>query len=133
MDGMDIWIVTSGSYSDYRIEGVFSTKDLADSFADKIGGEVDVDEWCVDVRCGEIMRCLYHCRIGMPSKDTFMWVDHQMVDADDRSLPLPDISMVYDNAAYGSSYVSEDEAKRNAIEAWSRHVKDLPSPPCGIL
>lgn len=41
------YVVTSGEYSDYQIDGVFSDKDKADFFADKDGGR-SVEEYDID-------------------------------------------------------------------------------------
>jgi hypothetical protein len=41
-----IWVVEEGEYSDYRVVGVFSTKENAELVADKFGG--DVAEWPID-------------------------------------------------------------------------------------
>lgn len=47
-----VYLVTSGEYSDYSINGVFSTEQLAEEFAAKIeGGEVD--PWELDERSQE--------------------------------------------------------------------------------
>ena len=40
---MKIFIVTSGEYSDYHIDGVFTDKGLAMIFTQKFGG--DIEEW----------------------------------------------------------------------------------------
>ena len=45
-----VWVIEEGNYSDYRVSGVFSSKDDADFMASKIGGTVA--KWplnpCVD-------------------------------------------------------------------------------------
>ena len=41
---MKIYIVTSGCYSDYAIDAVFTNKKTAEVFADKIDGEVEIWE-----------------------------------------------------------------------------------------
>jgi len=50
---MTIWVVEQGSYSDYRVVGVFSTKENADKIAallnvDSPSDEATVDEWVFD-------------------------------------------------------------------------------------
>lgn len=47
-----VYVVTSGSYSDYRIEAVFFEKDVAEAYAEKNNGgssydECRVEEWPV--------------------------------------------------------------------------------------
>lgn len=39
-----IYVVTSGEYSDYRIEGVFTDKDKAEAFADR-NPEYEIEEY----------------------------------------------------------------------------------------
>lgn len=52
---MKVYVVTSGEYSDYQIEAIFSTKALADAHIQKIKcGQVA--EWVVDVLVGAEMR-----------------------------------------------------------------------------
>ena len=41
---MKVYIVTSGDYSDYGIDAVFTNKKTAEVFAGKIGGEVEIWE-----------------------------------------------------------------------------------------
>lgn len=43
---MIIYVVTDGSYSDYRIKGVFSTEENAQKFIKHVGGEIE--EWELD-------------------------------------------------------------------------------------
>lgn len=38
----DVWFVEQGSYSDYRVSGVFTTEEKAQYIADKINGTGDV-------------------------------------------------------------------------------------------
>ena len=43
-----IYIVTSGDYSDYRIERVFSTKEKANEFVQQHGTDYRIEEYVVD-------------------------------------------------------------------------------------
>lgn len=45
---MKIYLVTSGSYSDYRIEAVFSTYDLAEKYKHEFGLRNDIEEFELD-------------------------------------------------------------------------------------
>ena len=47
-----IWVVEKGSYSDYRVVGVFSSKENAQRVADYVGG--DVAEWPLDPWADEL-------------------------------------------------------------------------------
>ncbi len=42
------YIVTSGDYSDYSIERVFSTREMAEDFCDRHDDSYRVEEYCVD-------------------------------------------------------------------------------------
>lgn len=50
--GKIIYIVTSGEYSDYGIDAIFSTKELAQKFVDSFNSErwdkLDIEEWDLD-------------------------------------------------------------------------------------
>ena len=46
--GKLIYIVTSGCYSDYRIERVFSTKEKANEFIQQHGTDYRIEEYVVD-------------------------------------------------------------------------------------
>jgi len=44
-----VYIVTSGSYSDYHINAVFSTEELAQGYIDRWGtSDYDIEEWDLD-------------------------------------------------------------------------------------
>ena len=45
---MNVYVVTTGDYSDYHIEAIFSTKELADEYVRRGGDEYEVDEWELD-------------------------------------------------------------------------------------
>ena len=45
---MNVYVVTTGDYSDYHIEAIFSTKELADEYVRRGGEEYNVEEWELD-------------------------------------------------------------------------------------
>jgi len=45
---LNVYVVTTGDYSDYHIEAIFSTKELADEYVRRGGDEYEVDEWELD-------------------------------------------------------------------------------------
>ena len=47
---MKVYVVTSGSYSDYRIEEIFAKKDDAEALAAVLSDGNEVDEWEVNKR-----------------------------------------------------------------------------------
>ena len=49
-----VWVIETGEYSDYRVEGVFSTKERAEAVNAKVGGEVS--EWPLDPAFNELKK-----------------------------------------------------------------------------
>ena len=68
-----VYVVTSGSYSDYHIEAVFSTEELAEKYihATKSGNRWDdasIEEWDLDRNASEL-RAGYKAYFGRISKE----------------------------------------------------------------
>ena len=68
-----IYVVTAGSYSDYHIEAVFSTKELADLYASTIT-DADVEEYTLDEITTRMQRAkngffFYHVNMRMDGDD----------------------------------------------------------------
>lgn len=61
-----IYIVTSGSYSDYGIDAVFSTKELAEIFVSRFGEDMNIEEWDLDKGESELREghSMYFLRIS---------------------------------------------------------------------
>lgn len=53
MEAKKIYIVTSGCYSDYRIEAVFTTQDKANDYVQQHGADCDIEEYELD---GEVVK-----------------------------------------------------------------------------
>lgn len=49
-----VWVIETGEYPDYRVEGVFSTKERAEAVNAKVGGEVS--EWPLDPAFNELKK-----------------------------------------------------------------------------
>ena len=63
-----IWVIEQGSYSDYRVVGVFSTKESAEKFMAlmDVGQETpSIDEWPLDPMVDEINKGLLPFAISM--------------------------------------------------------------------
>lgn len=43
-----VWVIEQGDYSDYRVSGVFSTRENAERIAAILGGDAAVAEWELD-------------------------------------------------------------------------------------
>jgi hypothetical protein len=73
-----VYLVWQGSYSDRRVEGVFSTRDRAEDFlisADMIRGDeaVNVEEWAVDKLVGARPVTLHAVGINLDSGEMAPW------------------------------------------------------------
>jgi len=61
-----VYIVTSGSYSDYQIDGVFSTEERAEAFITATGlYDGRAVRWDVDLDAEKIDRGLVHYKVDM--------------------------------------------------------------------
>lgn len=67
---MTIYAVTSGEYSDYRIEGVFSTKEKAEAFALLVCEANDIEEYVLDSRVDEVEGAIWCCDIALATGDS---------------------------------------------------------------
>ena len=63
-----VWIVTSGEYSDYSIDGVFSTNELAAKYCEKWGGEIET--WNLDEPIPDV---LWAIRMGIGGEVISSW------------------------------------------------------------
>jgi len=88
---MKVYIVTSGSYSDYGIHEVFSTEDEAKKYIDAVGTDDDweVEEYEVDptdwkdsrgIYCIKINRMSGNVSVGYRYDETERYADHNKVD-----------------------------------------------------
>ena len=70
-----IWVVEEGSYSDYRVVGVFSTKENAERVADLVGGSVA--EWPIDPHIDEINQGRIPFRVWMERSGDMAMVEQE--------------------------------------------------------
>ena len=95
-----IYIVTSGTYSDYGIDGVFDTKEVAEKHIEAFGkgrwDEMNIEEWQLNPNEASLKKGLkaYRVRIDKQgnAKET-EWADSSFGFKGE----LPDISFTYDN------------------------------------
>lgn len=124
-----IYLVTSGEYSDYRIEGAFSTEDKANAFAatfERGYGDTRVEDYTLDERTPEQRGYFHVCRISLATGD----VDTEYGYWSDKGKPTPDdpfrhvqVSDINYNHAVGGSYKSAEHARKLAVEARQRHLQ----------
>lgn len=67
---MKVFIVTSGSYSDYRIEAVFSTKEKAQEYIQNacVDDVNDIEEYEMDEQT-ERKNAVYHCSVDIKTSE----------------------------------------------------------------
>ena len=70
-----VWVVEEGSYSDYRVVGVFSSKENAEKVADLVGGCVDV--WPLDPRIEDMNEGRYPYFVSMERDGTTRMVKRE--------------------------------------------------------
>lgn len=70
-----VWVVEEGSYSDYRVVGVFSTKENAEKVASLIGGSVG--EWPLDPHMDEINQGRFPFRVMMEKSGDIVMVEQE--------------------------------------------------------
>ncbi len=75
-----VWAIEQGSYSDYHVVGIYSTKEKADAVAAKLGGGYDtptVVEWPLDPAADEVCAGLEPWRVYMLYDGTVERVERQ--------------------------------------------------------
>lgn len=83
-----IWVVEKGSYSDYRVVGVFSSKENAQRVADYVGG--DVAEWPLDPWADELNqgRSVYYVAMTRGGEVVNIYLDKDLYRHDSDRLTL---------------------------------------------
>jgi hypothetical protein len=122
---MNVYIVTSGEYSDYKIEGVFSTKEKADAFAAKVTectGGADVNEWPLDAQGELTVRRTFHASIKLDDGEIKEWTSAELVSTNARS--LKDRAGYFNNTATASSAVSAEHARKLVIEVRQKFLRE---------
>jgi len=122
-----IYIVTEGEYSDYHIEGTFSTEALAEGYiaakGEKAGRSWDpgIEEWILDEDAGAEWRTQYRCAL-CPSDGGLLWEDEN--DALARPGKRSEDGWANEHAIVGTSYVSAEHAQKLAIEARQKWLRE---------
>lgn len=113
-----IYAVTSGEYSDYGIEGVFSTRSLAEGFIEKQDEEdrrsFDIAEWVLDEKRDHVKRMEYRAILGNDGNVGESYETNREVFAGPNDRGESETSEGYST---GISYISAEHAKKLAVEA----------------
>jgi len=65
-----VYVVTAGSYSDYHIFGIYSTREIAETYQKSIGDANDIEEYELDsMRVSRIEKGEQYYRVEMFAKD----------------------------------------------------------------
>ena len=121
---MTVYIVTEGTYSDYHIEGAFSSRKRAEEYikihlSDKYREEVSIDEYELDEELEKSYRTIYRVRViyhdGRVDRE---WEDQGYFKDNYSNKKL------LGAVALGESVISKEHALKLAIEArqeWLRN------------
>ncbi len=129
MSNQTIYVVTSGSYSDYGIRAIFSTKEKAEHYV-SLSKETDpdephgIEEWTLDAMDNVIVSNVYSCYINLNTGDI-----SRLVELSYKSLiqqgTKSDV-LIGCNEINVTSYISKEHCEKIAIEArqkWLRKKK----------
>ena len=129
-----VWVVDSGDYSDYRVNKIFSTKELAERWVNG-DPEFDIYEWPLDDDKEMIRRKCYSTTIYFVPYKSFRGefkvgeINSGYVSFEE-ALPTarikPAILGNQNEFLITYSYISQEHANKLAIEgyqAWLRHRK----------
>jgi hypothetical protein len=126
---MAVYVVTAGCYSDYRIEGIFSTSEKAERFKAELDNDAnDVEEWELDELQEHAQRTVWTVDLDSDGN-----VVGEITNR--KSLVAPRFSESYSRAVAawngvrysGCSAVSEDHALKVAAEARQAHLRGVPA------
>lgn len=129
-----IYAVTDGEYSDYRVEGVFSSKKKAERFIEQYRKkegqycEPQIVEWELNGRGSDVAKTEYRALINLNNGSIESeWEYPALVPKNKRAEP----SQFYSNPRHTDrksitvvSYVSKDHARKLAVEAYQKHLRE---------
>jgi hypothetical protein len=130
MSKTTIYVVTEGSYSDYGIKAMFSTKAGAEAYIEQIKAQREVDyadtnieQWQLDQEVGWVAKTAYRCAIDVKTGEvTNEWEFREIVAKNKRTGDAE----VRPNGQFLTvlSYVSADHARKLAVEARQKHLRE---------
>lgn len=118
----EVYLVTKGEYSDYRVEAVFSTKENAERFMAKFpnsgwGGYNEIEVYSLDEHISEIERGLIFFRVEI-SRDGDTLSIEQTSPAYQSGDPIPDGWRPY--YYRGGSISGRQEIKWRPFYTWAK-------------
>lgn len=138
-----VYIVTSGSYSDYGIVAVFSTKEKAEAFIEQRRqtecydhDDNEIEEWTLDEESGKVARALFSCFLQAESGDVVHEQGRtELAPPTARGMGTTIMDCfykdrgVFKNVIKAESYVSAEHAKKLAVEARQQLRAGMPRSP----
>ena len=115
-----VYLVTSGEYSNYSVNGAFSSEQLAQEFIEKFG-EANIASWELDDRCQEEI-CSYWCALLDLATECFLEQKPRSELADPKTRVGSVGHRSYTCQAHpkgyivSQSYVSQEHANKLCIE-----------------
>lgn len=132
-----IYIVTSGSYSDYSIGGVFSTREKADHYLGEANlDEPRIEEWTLDDDANKIKRPLYLATIDLNSGEILeTGLESSLADPNQRTLDSSildfsdrrgGVAALYAGRMIGkvASFESADHSLKLAAELRQKYLRE---------
>ena len=117
----EIFVVTSGEYSDYSINAVFSTKEKAEKYVVATTDEYshyNIETYKIDECEGAIRRTVF--RTEMPGGRSWTY---SRIDVPSRRVPHDHIVEGF-NKFYADSFVSEEHSRKLAVEEYQRRLRE---------
>ena len=122
-----VYAVTSGSYSDYSIHGLFSTKEKASSYIEnnkeELWGPGEIEEWTLDEREHYTVKTIWACDLDTKSGDLKKEWDHNKSCG---SRYTKTGVGAYETWAHSS--VSPEHARKLAAEARQKMLRERSTP-----
>ena len=124
---MKVYIVTTGEYSDYTIEGACSTQELADAAATRYS-DADINEYEVDEDFSKDQIQRWECFLdgdgNLTSEHSYWYATYQGDRG--RSGMKMGRGFAFGYSYRGLSNVSAEDARRLAAEARTQHLQEKP-------
>jgi hypothetical protein len=115
------YVITSGSYSDYGISGVFSTKEKAEEFvSNNQCDDYDIEEWSINELEGQTHKTVWTCHLNKETGDVEFANEFKIL-CDKRYTA----SEVYKEFIKGESSVSAEHARKLAVEKRQEWLRGL--------
>jgi hypothetical protein len=131
MQRKKIFIVTSGEYSDYHIEGVFSTKKLAEEFVATLSRDARVEEYALDEKVGWAYATVHQVYIDLETGDIASTTHQYPMLCAPRfaKFEVPTYRVNWGDNTFrtcgiGKSVVSRDHAIKIAVEGRQKWLRE---------